>query len=110
MHEPLSTEQARTLIGDSPFQRLAALLEGVPSGMNPINLSVGEPHHRYPQIAARFVGRYRNKRDETLFGAFTGHAMREGLIVASILGLAVTLWSLFWPGIEMDARKLRWAE
>lgn len=58
----------------------------------------------YPQIAARFVGRYRNKRDETLFGAFTGHAMREGLIVASILGLAVTLWSLFWPGIEMDAR------
>ncbi|MGE0230238.1 MAG: aminotransferase class I/II-fold pyridoxal phosphate-dependent enzyme [Flavobacteriaceae bacterium] len=53
MHEPLPEELARTLIGDSPFQRLAALLEGVPSGMSPINLSVGEPHHRFPALAAQ---------------------------------------------------------
>ncbi|MCB1476586.1 MAG: aminotransferase class I/II-fold pyridoxal phosphate-dependent enzyme [Rhodobiaceae bacterium] len=46
---------ARSLIGDSPFQRLAALLEGIPSGMTPINLSLGEPHHRYPEVAARAI-------------------------------------------------------
>jgi len=55
MHEPLSEERALTLIGESPFQRLAALLEGAPPGRPPINLSLGEPHHPFPPLAAEAI-------------------------------------------------------
>lgn len=58
----------------------------------------------YPQIAARFVGRYRNKHDDALCGSFTGHAMREGLIAATIMALCVTFWAQFWPSFGPDAR------
>ena len=45
----------------------------------------------YPVIAARFVGRYRNKQNDVLCGTFTGHALREGLIVAAVMAVAVSL-------------------
>ncbi|WP_373505490.1 lipopolysaccharide biosynthesis protein [Aestuariivirga sp.] len=54
----------------------------------------------YPQIAARFVGRYRNKQDQALTGYFTGHAMREGLLAAIAAAAGLTIWSLAWPGID----------
>ena len=58
----------------------------------------------YPQIAARFVGRYRNKQDDALCGTFAAHAMRQGLLAASIMALGATLWAQFWPGFTMDQR------
>lgn len=39
-------------IFQSPFQRLAALVDGVPAGAEPISLTVGEPRHPVPA----FVG------------------------------------------------------
>ncbi len=58
----------------------------------------------YPQIAARFAGRYRNKQNGALFGTFTGHALREGLMVAAALGLGVIVWALLWPSLSVDER------
>ena len=58
----------------------------------------------YPLTAARFVGRYRNKKDEALCGIFTGHTMREGLLAAAIVGLAVSAWAAMWPGLSAGAR------
>lgn len=56
----------------------------------------------YPQIAARFAARYRNKQAGPLLGAFTGHALREGLLAAVLMAGAVTLWALAWPGLDAD--------
>lgn len=58
----------------------------------------------YPQVAARFVGRYRNKQDELLFSSFTGHAMRDGTFFAVAAALGVTAWAFYWPGHDMDER------
>ncbi len=58
----------------------------------------------YPQIATRFVGRYRNKNDDALCGMFTGHAMREGLFAAAVMAFAVTAWVRLWPGLDDDTR------
>lgn len=54
----------------------------------------------YPQIAARFAGRYRNKKDGSLLAAFTGHAVREGLIAAVVMAAGVTIWALAWPDVD----------
>jgi O-antigen/teichoic acid export membrane protein len=56
----------------------------------------------YPQVAARFVGRYRNKRDDALFANFTRHAMREGFFLALAAALAVNAWALAWPGLGFE--------
>ena len=58
----------------------------------------------YPQIAARFVGRYRNKNNAALAGRFAGHAMKEGLLAALLAAAAVTLWAYTWPGIDPGER------
>lgn len=58
----------------------------------------------YPQIAGRFVGRYRHKNDAFLCGTFTGHATREGLLAATVLALLVVIWAQSWPGLDGDAR------
>ena len=58
----------------------------------------------YPQVAARFVGRYRNKQDDALFSSFTRHAMRDGFLVALIAALGVNAWALYWPGLGIDER------
>jgi O-antigen/teichoic acid export membrane protein len=58
----------------------------------------------YPQIAARFIGRYRNKKNDGLAGRFTGHAMREGLIAATIAAALITLAMALWPGIDGNDR------
>jgi O-antigen/teichoic acid export membrane protein len=58
----------------------------------------------YPQIAARFVGRYRNKSDERLAGHFIGHAMKEGLLAAFAMAFCVTLWAETWPGLDGNER------
>ncbi|MGE0845634.1 MAG: aminotransferase class I/II-fold pyridoxal phosphate-dependent enzyme [Flavobacteriaceae bacterium] len=43
---------ATSLLDESPFVRLAALLGDEAPGMEPINLSVGEPHHPLPAVIA----------------------------------------------------------
>lgn len=58
----------------------------------------------YPQIAARFIGRYRNKKNDSLAGRFTGHAVREGLIAATAAAAFITLVMAFWPGIAQNDR------
>ena len=58
----------------------------------------------YPQIAARFAGRYRNKQDGGLLSAFTGHAVREGLICACLMAAGVTIWALAWPDADASGR------
>jgi O-antigen/teichoic acid export membrane protein len=58
----------------------------------------------YPQIAARFAGRYRNKQDGPLLAAFTGHAVREGLIAATVMAAGVTAWALLWPDVDPAGR------
>lgn len=42
------------LLGDYPFQRLAALLDGVPSaeGVTPIMMQIGEPQLPQPDFVA----------------------------------------------------------
>lgn len=57
----------------------------------------------YPQVAARFVGRYRNKHDDALFASFTRHAMRDGLMFAGVAAFCVTAWAIYWPGHDVDA-------
>ena len=56
----------------------------------------------YPQVAARFVGRYRNKHDDALFSSFTSHAMRDGLLAAVIAALGVNAWAFLWPGLDLS--------
>lgn len=58
----------------------------------------------YPQTAGRFVGRYRNKQDDSLGGIFAGHAMREGLVAAFAMAAAVTVWAASWPGLAGEER------
>jgi O-antigen/teichoic acid export membrane protein len=58
----------------------------------------------YPQIAARFVGRYRNKQDVELTSRFVSHALREGLFAAFIGALLVTVWAFYWPAIDPSDR------
>ncbi len=58
----------------------------------------------YPQVAARFVRRYRNKQDDALFGSFIRHAMRDGFFVALAAALGVNAWALYWPGFDIDER------
>ena len=58
----------------------------------------------YPAIAARFIGRYRNKHADVLCGTFTGHALREGLIMAALMAVAVTFWAVFWPDLMSEER------
>jgi len=47
------------LLGDYPFQRLAALLKGIPaaSGVEPISMHVGEPQLPQPDLVAEEVAR-----------------------------------------------------
>jgi O-antigen/teichoic acid export membrane protein len=58
----------------------------------------------YPQIAARFVGRYRNKQNDLLCGSFISQAWREGLAAASVLAVGVIIWAAVWPGLNADDR------
>jgi O-antigen/teichoic acid export membrane protein len=58
----------------------------------------------YPQIAARFAARYRNKKSFGLFGRFVGQATRDAVFAGLMLALAVTVWALFWPGLEENTR------
>lgn len=58
----------------------------------------------YPQIAARFVGRYRNKKADGLLNRFSGHALREGLIAAVISAAIVTTTAMLWPGLDAGTR------
>ncbi len=63
----------------------------------------------YPQVAARFTGRYRNKRDDAMFGSFIRHTMREGLIAALAAALFISAWALFWQGFGATGERVVFA-
>lgn len=54
-------------LNDYPFQRLRTLLDPLPtpSGLKPINLSIGEPHHPYPDFVAEILA-----ANAHLYGAY----------------------------------------
>jgi O-antigen/teichoic acid export membrane protein len=56
----------------------------------------------YPQVAARFVGRYRNKQDDTLFAKFARHAMRDGILFAVAGALGVMCWAFLSSGLSPE--------
>ncbi len=58
----------------------------------------------YPEIAARFAARYRNKDEPGLFAAFAGQATCDALAIGSLLALMVTAWAIFWPSLADDTR------
>jgi O-antigen/teichoic acid export membrane protein len=58
----------------------------------------------YPQLAPRFMARYRNKKGGPLAARFAAHALGEGLAVAVLGALLVAIWSLLWPGLSGDER------
>jgi len=52
-------------LGLSPFQRLDRLLEGIAPGGDPIFMSLGEPHHPYPDFVGEIL--YENRH---LYGRY----------------------------------------
>ena len=40
----------------SPFARLRALLEGIPPGAEPIDMTIGEPRHAFPPLVMERIG------------------------------------------------------
>ncbi len=62
---PRSSQYRRgaALPSSNPFQRLASLIEGIPPGMEPIAMTIGEPQHAIPaftsQVLAENVGDFR---------------------------------------------------
>ena len=62
---PRSSQYRRgaALPSSNPFQRLASLIEGIPPGMDPIAMTIGEPQHAIPaftsQVLAENVGDFR---------------------------------------------------
>ena len=52
---PKPYKRGASMPSSNPFQRLADLIEGIPPGMNPIIMTIGEPQHAIPDFTARIL-------------------------------------------------------
>jgi O-antigen/teichoic acid export membrane protein len=57
----------------------------------------------YPEIAIRFVTRYRDKGRQ-LSGRFIGQSLQDSALVALLLTIMLLTWSFIWPSISIEAR------
>lgn len=58
----------------------------------------------YPQVAPRFIARYRNKKSEPLAGQFAAQALGEGIAFAALGTVLVGAWALLWPALSSEER------
>ena len=58
----------------------------------------------YPNLAPRFISRYRERKYPSLLAGFLRHAARDIAITSLIAGSAVVAIAYYWSGETVDAR------
>jgi len=58
----------------------------------------------YPNLAARFISRYRERKHPRLVAGFLRHAARDIALTSLVAGLAVIAIAYFWPDTTADNR------
>ncbi|MDJ0512499.1 MAG: lipopolysaccharide biosynthesis protein [Methyloceanibacter sp.] len=58
----------------------------------------------YPEIAPRFVSRYREKGPKGLLQAFVAHARKTTAVCAAIATAVVLAFAALWPGLPVEVR------